>query len=498
MLRLALVVMAIAAPLAAHAQPEREPDEPISFDQLLETAVRRSSTLAFVRSTRRQADLAVKTAGARGEWQVQTTAAVDSKHEPGVAAGQEVSIGTLSLTGTIGLATQVSTGAELGVSLDSSKQTRSAGAGSASSVLTSVGVELRQPLLRGLAQGAHVEQHKAKLAAAAAKLQATDDSAGLILDLLSAYWELAYAHATLVVRDKSLALAQSQLDLTRKMHERGTVPDSAIKSARYGVALREEAKLRAKDALMSASLQLRKLAGLELTVELGDLVPSDPLAISTVDYDANEAIAEALAHNPQIAAARLGVSVADVDVRRARNAALPALDVSANASLLGVGADHGDSFRAVGSAASYQVGGVLTLSLSVGGAASAAADAARIRRSDARLSAKDVERNVVAGVIEIVRRLSAAKQRALVAERAIELATANLDTEVALFRADKSSNFLVFQRQTELDEARLLASRAAADALIARATLDYFTGTLLDRYGVEVMSLAKGARHAVP
>jgi outer membrane protein TolC len=85
-----------------------------------------------------------------------------------------------------------------------------------------------------------------------------------------------------------------------------------------------------------------------------------------------------------------------------------------------------------------------------------------------------------------VHRLRAAQQRADVAQRAIDLANANLKTELALFRADKSNNVLVFQRQTELDEAQLLASRAAADCQIALVTVEYLTGHLLERYGVEV------------
>src|SRR6185503_15443436 len=104
------------------------------------------------------------------------------------------------------------------------------------------------------------------------------------------------AHSTLVVRKQSLELAERQLDLTRKMHERGTVPDSAIKSARYGVALREEAKLRAIQDVQSASLQLRKLAGLEITIESGNLVPSDSLAASAFAEDAEQAVADAIAH----------------------------------------------------------------------------------------------------------------------------------------------------------------------------------------------------------
>jgi len=493
-----LLVVALAAPLGAHAEPARDANEAISIDKLLEVAVRRSSALTFVRSNRRLADLSVKTAGAAGEWQLQASAGLDTKHEPVIANGRPGAIQSTNLTGTLALTKQVSTGADLSLAIDSARQVRATGDGGTAGVVSTVGVQLRQPVLRGLAQGAHVTEHKARLAADATKLQTIDSSASLILDLLSAYWELAFARATLDVRIKSLELAQSQLELTRKMHERGTVPDSAIKSARYGVALREEAKLRAQNDLQSASLQLRKLAGLEIAVELGDLVPTDPLVASTLDEDVEGAIAEALANNPRIAAAKLGVAIADVDLHRARNGALPALDVSANASVLGAGADHTASLEALSTGAQYQIGGALTLQLQIGGAARAAADAARIQRSDARTTAKDVERDVVASVIGVVRGLNAAKQRADVADRAIELASANLDTEVALFRADKSNNVQVFQRQTELDEARLLASRAAADALIARATLDYLTGNLLDRYGVEVMSSTKGARHAVP
>jgi len=67
-----LLVASLAVPMTVRAQPTRDADEKISIDQLLEVAVRRSSKLMFVRSTRRLADLAVKTAGAAGELQVQT------------------------------------------------------------------------------------------------------------------------------------------------------------------------------------------------------------------------------------------------------------------------------------------------------------------------------------------------------------------------------------------------------------------------------------------
>ena len=202
-------------------------------------------------------------------------------------------------------------------------------------------------------------------------------------------------------------------------------------------------------------------------------------------------IATALLTSPRIAAARLGIAIADVELGYRNNLALPSLDVGASAAVVG----ETEAFNAT---REYRVLGTVQLRWEIGGAARAAAESARIDKSAAKLTAKDVEREIIAMVIDVARRLRAARQRADVAQLAIDLAKANLDTELALFRADKSSNVLVFERQTELDEARLLASRAATDFQIALATLDYLTGSLLERHGVEVVPNAKGARHAKP
>ena len=477
--------------------------ESISIDQLVAVAVRRSPTLAFAKSARRRAALSVDTAGAAGQWRLEAGVAADRTRDAGTgtaaAAGEAptTAITDTTLTGTVGLAKQVPTGGQVAVELGTTGLERRSGGTTARGATATAQLSIDQPLLRGVGQGAHVDREQARHRADAAALQAEDDSAALVLEMVSAYWELAYAHADLAVREQSFALAKSQQDLTKKMYDRGTVPESAVKAARYGVALREEARLRARDTVHDASLRLRELAGLEIAIELADLEPADALTAPRGPDAVETVVATALAHNPRIAAARADVRVADVELRRRRNAKLPALDLSATAAARGAGPDRAAAADAARTGASYQVGGSLTFRWEIGGAASAAAEIARLDRSDARTTANDVERQVIAGVLRVVQRLDLARQRAVVADRAIELATANLDTELALFRADRSNNVQVFERQTELDEARLRAARATADALIASATLDYLTGELLDRHGIEAFP-PRGGRHADP
>jgi outer membrane protein TolC len=160
----------------------------------------------------------------------------------------------------------------------------------------------------------------------------------------------------------------------------------------------------------------------------------------------------------------------------------------ASAGLVGVGSDVGGALSALVGVSDYQVSAGLSFSWGIGSAAGAAEKSSRIQRATAKRSAKDAERDVVAAVVLAYREIRASQKRIDVASRAIELARENFATEQALFRADKSSNVQVFERQAELEEAQLLEVRAAIGYRIAIATVDYLTGDILKRYDVEVVA----------
>jgi outer membrane protein TolC len=492
MSRYLLSILAIARPLTAAA----EPDEPISIERLVEIAVKQSTTLQRARAAKHSADLGEVIAGAAAEWQIQTQAGIERTHE--LLGTSDVASDTTRIDASLGISKQLPTGGNISLSLSGVDQTNAL-AGAAAGVVPSTPPEdtqgsailkLSQPLLRGRGMGASVDQHKAALIADAAGFQLMEANAAAVRDLVIAYWELSYARATVAVRVSSVALANDQLQQSKRMFDRGTVPESAVMAARYGVALREEARLRAIDDVQSQSLALRKNAGFEIGPDLGDLATTDELVSDDRAWNVDKTLAIALAHNPRIAAAKRGIAIASVEVDRTANATLPQLDVSVSGGVTGDGTDPSAAWSSL-TRGSYVVTGGVSGSWSAGGAARARAQAARIDRGTAKLDAKDVERDVVTSVIDGVRRIRAAQQRAEVAHAAVELAKTNLATEQALFRADKSNNVLVFQRETELEEARLLEARAAADSQIALVNLEYLTGHLLARYRVEVMPKQK-------
>src|SRR5262249_3431751 len=198
-----------------------------------------------------------------------------------------------------------------------------------------------------------------------------------VRDLIENYWELAYARATVAVRRSSLQLANDQLSLTRKMFERGTVAESAIKAAKYGVATRDEALLRAIDDVQTASLQLRKNAGLEVGPDVGDLAPTDDLVTEDRMWEIEATLDVAVKHNPRLAAAKQGIAIGGIEVDRKSNAILPQVDVTVSGGVIGAGTDPQTAWNST-TAGSYEVSAGLNFQWEIGGSARAAAQSARI------------------------------------------------------------------------------------------------------------------------
>jgi outer membrane protein TolC len=86
-----------------------------------------------------------------------------------------------------------------------------------------------------------------------------------------------------------------------------------------------------------------------------------------------------------------------------------------------------------------------------------------------------------------VHQIRAAQKRSLVAAKAVDLAKANLNAEQALFRVGRSSSHQLFDRQDELDDARLSRVRAVADYHEGLALLQSLTGDILRQHRIEVI-----------
>jgi len=493
----ALALVTVTSPVLADKDADVDAEdeiETISLAKLVEIAVQQSSTLALAQGNFRKATLDETIAGASDEVQINAGVNVVRRAEQPIRNAVAQVTEESSLESRLGIAKRITTGGEISVSVTNTESSRIFGLAvdmPASANITVASLAMRQPILRGLLMGARVNEQKARLAQSSTALQATDAGAQVIRQLVITYWELAFARASLAVREQSLKLARDQAEVTKQLNARGLIPDQALKQASYGLALREESVLRSRRDLELGSLALRRLAGMEIGPDQIELRPTDPIAIEKPKkYEVDAMLELAMKHSPTIQAAKLNIDLANVVVGERENGTLPSLDLSFNAGGVGVGNTVGGSFEALGSGASYQLSAGVNFRWEIGGAAAAAAERARIDRQNAKRSARDIERDVIGSVVQATHEVRGAGARIEVSRRAIDLAQGTLATELALFKQDRSNAVQVFARQTELEEARLLEARASVDYQIAVTNLEYLTGKLLARYDVELTERA--------
>jgi outer membrane protein TolC len=348
---------------------------------------------------------------------------------------------------------------------------------------------LKQPLVRGLGSDvALADERKADLGAVETTIKSQLAAELMIRDLVSAYWELAYAAYEVDVRAESLDLARKQEQLTRQEMRAGTASQNSLDAVLYEIALRDEALLTSKLAFEKKSLDLRRKAGLEIGRRDIVVRPSEPLEIDAVDWNVDDILAKSHKINRQIATKVLEQKAADIDVNVAHDATLPQINLSLSGAVLGTGDTSSGAFSAVGGDVGYgyQVMAGLTMSFELSGAAKAAHSAALAKRHRIDIDRLDLERQIDADVVSSVKVLMSGRTRVALSDKAISISEDNLKAERANFLAQRSTNFQVMQRQTQVIDARLRRGRAVADYRVAVAQLQYLSGTLLDAYRIRV------------
>jgi len=350
-------------------------------------------------------------------------------------------------------------------------------------------ITLKQPIARGLgSEIALADERRGDLAAAEATVKAQLAAEEMIRDLVSAYWDLAYAAYEVDVRAMSLAEAKKQDQLTRQEMRAGTAAQTALDTVTYEIAVRDEGLITAKLEFEKKSLELRQKAGLEIGRRDIVVRPDEPFEIGDEDWSVDDILAKSHKINRQLTSVMLEKKIADVDVAVAHDATLPQIDLTLSGALLGTGDTSSAAFSGAGGGDGfgYQVVAGLQMSFELSGAAHAAETAANAKRHRLDIDRVDLERKIDAQVVSSVKQLMSGRTRVALTDKAIAIAQENVKTERASFLAQRSTNFQVMQRLAQVSDAQLRRGRAIADYHIAVAQLQYLSGTLLDAYRIHV------------
>ena len=301
----------------------------------------------------------------------------------------------------------------------------------------------------------------------------------------NAYWDLAYARASLAVSQQSLDLARQSLRNTRARVEIGTMAPIDIVEADAEVADREEAVIVAEAAIGQAEDRLKSLVLDPATPDFWnlrfELVDVNPYQVQAIDLDA--AVRTALDKRTDLAQARKTLESSDINIRYARNQILPDVNLNVNYGLTGLGGTEflrGPGFPGpVINEINRGFGSVLgdlftndfpnwTFSVTVGypiGVASAEANLARSRLqySQSQVQIKNIELQVVTQVRDVARQVNTNAKRIDTTRVSRQLNERRLEAEEKKFAAGTSTSFFVFQAQRDLSEARNDELRALLD-----------------------------------
>lgn len=501
--------------------PEAEEVAELRLDDLIQVAVRHAPDLQRAKTDRDAAKGAAGAARASQQWVMSAGAQYKTN-----AVGGQVEVAPFgqvsqdSIVGSIALGRNLPTGgslqAEVGLGHTTTEiniiEGLTAGGTSQSSttttepgpladhytlVQTSAKLTLKQPLVRGFGPGvALADENRADYNAAAETLKAQLAAEEMIRDVVNGYWELAYAYYELETRNQSLALAEAQEKLTKEQLRAGQTSQVQVNAVVYEIAVRKEAVLRAQLTLEQKSLDVRRKAGLGLGRRETVIRPGEAFEIGNEEWDIEEILARSRKGNRRLAAIALQKKAADVDVKVAKDATLPSVDLSLSGALIGSGETTGESFSAVSGIEGYEVMAGLSVQFELSGAAKSGLDAAQARRRRLNVDRADAERQLDAEVVTATKMVTSARARILLSDKAIAVAEDNAKAERMSFAtgSGKTSNFDVMDRQTKLIDAQLRRGKAVAEYHQAVAQLQFLTGVILEQYRVNVRPRASRGR----
>jgi len=381
---------------------------------------------------------------------------------------------------------------------------------------TAVGVEVRQPLLRGRA----VDSARRNIRVASADRDRSE--AQLRLDVTDtvalverAYWILVALREAVAVRQDAVRLAQEQLEQTRARIETGLSPETELAQPRAELERRRGDLFATLEAVSRAENNLKVLILSDSDADLWSsaLVPVEQAVVEGVQVDVAASIEQALAARPELTAAEAFVDSRGIEREFARNQVQPSLDAvvsydryglagslnPAGATLPGLPTmvppdlegGLGRSYGVLGDGGldDARVGLVFTIPIRNRTAKSAEV----IARSAERQATAQLERTrkiVRAEVLDAAAAVDTTFQRVEAARAAVDAAVIQLEAEQDRFDAGLSTNFLVLTRQNDLEGRRIDEISARTDYLVARTEMARATGTLLQDRGIEVFDTA--------
>lgn len=475
------IILAAVGAASASAQTGGAQVRRLTVDEAVRLALENNLGVQVARINPQLQDLSV--ALARTAWVPTFTTTVQgaSTDVPNTSflsgtEGDKVTNGRIA--SNIGFTQQTAWGGNYSIGWDSTRSTTTNIFSNFSPQLqSSLSLHIRQPLLRNfgidtLRQQVILSQKNREIA----DISVQQTVATTSRSVRNAYWDLAYAIASLAVQQQSLDLARESLRETNTRIQIGTTPPIDAVEAEAEVALREEAVIVAQAQIETSQDALRALIFNQLSPDFWSIQiePADLPAFQPVTVDVDGAVRNALQMRTDLLEARKQLEENDINVRYYRNQTMPDITASFDYGLTGLGGREfvrgtgfpgpivGTTRRSFGTVLGDLFGNQfpnwtaeLSISYPIGRSQQDASLArARLQSSQIVTQLKNAELQVVTQVRNAARQVQTNAKRVASTRASRSLAEQRLDAERRKLAAGTSTNFIVFQAQRDLAQAR--------------------------------------------
>ncbi len=353
--------------------------------------------------------------------------------------------------------------------------------------------QLTQPLLRNFGPDVNLAQLRvARLNHSISLAQFHARVLDVLTEVQAQYWQLARAREDLQIQQRLLEETERTLELVR---QRLPLDASRVQLSQTeaAVASRRAALIRARNEIQDVQDSLVRLmadSSLSLVDDLV-IVPTTPLASEAVVLDRGDLIATALKYSPELAQARLAISIGNIQVRVARNQLLPRLDLQAGVDVSGVDDGFGSSFNELDDHDYIDYSLVALFEYPLGNrAAKAVLRQSRLRRMQSVVTLQNTADQVALSVNEAVREVAASLDEMRAQRETLE---ANREYLQAIkdrqeFRGALNPEFLELRLRAEeqISAAARSLLLATVNYNIAQLNLARITGTSLRMAGVVI------------
>jgi len=355
-------------------------------------------------------------------------------------------------------------------------------------------LEWSQPLLKNLGDPeARAAIRVATLAAGVSLHQFRQKVMEVVAEVTAAYWQLAFTREMVKVQEESLREAEEVLRRERARAQKGISNELNIARAASAVASRRVALVRARNRAGDAADRLKRLlAAPSLPVHgRAEVIPADPPRFFLTEVDRAVAMAQALAHRPELAQARTRIDMSRIRLDAADRQRLPKLDALLRYTLNGLGEDLADAvdMQDLRDPVTWVAG--LELEWPLGNrAARAEFRRRRIDYEQMLLEADRLTDQVLEEVSVAVRAVQRGRDEVEASLQAQEAARTVLEgeqTRMELQPMDRRTNEELLRAQAELAQARQDHLLALLNFNLALTELARAQGTLLEDLGIEVV-----------